>query len=95
MRTSPDTGRQTESPTLSPALSPALAAAGVTAALCSSVCDSIRTAGRARPPGALGWGRLLAGSPVPGSLGPVRREAWPTRAAWPGMDADSAREEAA
>ncbi|MER5628482.1 hypothetical protein ABT061_46430 [Streptosporangium sp. NPDC002544] len=91
MRISPDTGRQTESPTLSPAL----AAAGVTVALCSSVCDSVRTAGRARPSGALGWGRLLAGSPVPGSLGPVRREAWPTRAAWPGMDADPAREETA
>ncbi|MER6175737.1 hypothetical protein [Streptosporangium sp. NPDC001681] len=80
MRTSPDTGRQTESPTLSPAL----AAAGVTVALCSSVCDSVRTTGRA-----------ATGSLVPGSLGPVRREAWPTRAAWPGMDADPAREETA
>jgi hypothetical protein len=87
MRISPDTGRQTEWPTL--------AAVDITAGLWSSVCDSIRSAGSAHAPGALVLGRILAGSPVLGALGPVRREAWPSRAAQPGMDTGSAREETA
>ncbi|GAA0855752.1 hypothetical protein GCM10009525_88410 [Streptosporangium amethystogenes subsp. fukuiense] len=87
VRISPDTGRQTESPTLTEA--------GGTAVWWRSVRDSIRAAGCAHPPGAPVRGRRLAGSPVPGALGPVGREAWPSRTARPGMDADSAREETA
>ncbi|GAA3420766.1 hypothetical protein GCM10018952_65100 [Streptosporangium vulgare] len=87
MKSSPDTGRQTESPTP--------VAVGVTAASRPLVRDSIRTAGRARPPGALMPGRLLGESPAPGTLEPVRRTASPSRASRPGTNDDSAREKTA
>ncbi|MGC5346571.1 DMT family transporter [Streptomyces sp. DT171] len=61
------------------------AAASVTVALWASAFVSIRSAGEAYSPGALALGRLLAGSLTLGVICLVRREGFPTRAAWPGI----------
>ncbi|WEH32683.1 DMT family transporter [Streptomyces sp. AM 4-1-1] len=61
------------------------AAASVTVVLWASAFVSIRSAGEAYSPGALALGRLLAGSLTLGVICLVRREGFPTRAAWPGI----------
>jgi drug/metabolite transporter (DMT)-like permease len=60
-------------------------AAGVTVLLWASAFVAIRDAGAAFSPGALAFGRLLAGSVVLVGVLLVRREGWPPRAAWPGI----------
>ncbi|HEY0450685.1 DMT family transporter [Actinophytocola sp.] len=62
-----------------------LVAAGVTVLLWASAFVAIRSAGQHYSPGALAFGRLLAGSVVLVVVLLVRREGWPARAAWPGI----------
>jgi drug/metabolite transporter (DMT)-like permease len=64
---------------------PALAAAGVTVVLWASAFVSIRSAGESYSPGALALGRMLTGALVLGAICLIRRESWPSRAAWPGI----------
>lgn len=62
-----------------------LLAAGVTVVLWASAFVSIRSAGQHYEPGALAFGRLLAGSVVLALILLVRREGLPPRGAWPGI----------
>lgn len=62
-----------------------LAAAGTTVLLWASAFVSIRVAGEHYSPGALAFGRLVAGSAVLVLVLLIRREGWPPRAAWPGI----------
>jgi drug/metabolite transporter (DMT)-like permease len=62
-----------------------LLAAGVTVLFWASAFVAIRDAGAAFSPGALAFGRLLAGSVVLVAVLLIRREGWPPRAAWPGI----------
>lgn len=63
----------------------ALAAASVTVVLWASAFVAIRSAGAHFSPGALAFGRLLAGAVTLGVILAVRREGLPPRAAWPGI----------
>jgi drug/metabolite transporter (DMT)-like permease len=62
-----------------------LLAAGVTVLFWASAFVAIRDAGEHFSPGALAFGRLLAGSVVLVVVLLVRREGLPPRAAWPGI----------
>ncbi|MQA27221.1 MAG: EamA family transporter [Micromonosporaceae bacterium] len=64
-----------------------MAAAAVTVVLWASAFVSIRSATASYPPGALALGRLLVASAVLGAILLIRREGWPSRAAWPGIAA--------
>lgn len=63
----------------------ALAAAGVTVVLWASAFVSIRSAGAWYSPGALALGRLSSASVALVVISLLRRERWPSRAAWPGI----------
>jgi drug/metabolite transporter (DMT)-like permease len=60
-------------------------AASVTVVLWASAFVAIRSAGAHYSPGALALGRLLSGAGVLVAFLLVRREGWPSRAAWPGI----------
>lgn len=62
-----------------------LAAAGLTVLLWASAFVGIRGAAPHFSAGALALGRLLVGSAALGLILLVRREGWPSRAAWPGI----------
>jgi drug/metabolite transporter (DMT)-like permease len=63
----------------------ALLAAGVTVLLWASAFVAIRAAAPHYSPGALALGRVLTASAVLAGILLVRREGWPSRAAWPGI----------
>jgi drug/metabolite transporter (DMT)-like permease len=63
----------------------AFAAAAVTVLFWGSAFVSIRSAAASFSPGALALGRLLVASAVLGAILLMRREGWPSRAAWPGI----------
>ncbi|HEU5470221.1 MAG TPA: DMT family transporter [Actinophytocola sp.] len=63
----------------------ALVAAGATMLLWASAFVAIRAAAPYFSPGALALGRMLVASVVLGAILLIRREGWPSRAAWPGI----------